>query len=63
MNWGHTGVLAGHYVRLSETTPRLANLNINTDNLIFGENSAHLAAITFQRPMRIAVFSKMILDV
>jgi hypothetical protein len=53
--WVQTGVGEGQHLKLSEAGT-LTNLLINS--LKFGENSAHMASITLQKPMRIAVHAR-----
>jgi len=49
--WAHAGTDAGTYLRIAGNP--LANAE--HDQVKFVSNSAHLAALTLQRPMRVAV--------
>ena len=53
-SWAHTGVAEGGHILL-QTNP----LNGRTfTGLTFGSNAAHIAAITLQKPMRVAVHGR-----
>ena len=53
-SWAHTGVAQGGFIRL-QSNP----LNGQTHSgLTFGSNAAHIAAITLQKPMRVAVHGR-----
>jgi hypothetical protein len=56
--WGHTGTQPGGHVRL-EASPLEG---LTRDQVTFGRNSAHLAAVTLQRPVRVAVASSEIVS-
>ncbi len=69
LDWGHVGVAPGDHLRLADSglngTSKL--LSGRSDPLAlpkpieFGRNSAHVAAITFQRPFRAAIHSAKLL--
>lgn len=53
-NWSHTGVVEGGYLNLGGNP--LNNRKLN--GLTFGRNSAHIASICLQQPMRVAVHGR-----
>jgi hypothetical protein len=52
--WTHTGTPSGHYLRIAGNP--LANVQIG--GVRFVGHGAHLAAITIQKPMRVAVHAR-----
>ena len=64
LHWGHVGVDSGDHLSLADSgllnsTKRLAP---DAPSATFGRNSAHMAAITFQRPFRAVVHTSELLD-
>ena len=64
LHWGHVGVDSGDHLSLADSgllnsTKRLAP---SAPSATFGRNSAHMAAITFQRPFRAVVHTSELLD-
>ena len=57
-SWAHTGVAAGDHLRL--TANPLAGRTFSS--LTFGSNAAHMAAITLQQPMRVAVHGRYLVQ-
>src|SRR5207237_4863152 len=55
--WLQTGVAEGGYLVLGNANNRV---KVTIDGLTFGRDSAHMAAITLQQPMRVAVHSKFL---
>jgi hypothetical protein len=53
-DWGHTGAVEGAYLRL-QASPLWGK---RIGNLTFATNAAHLASITLQQPMRVAVHDR-----
>jgi hypothetical protein len=69
LDWSHVGVDPGGYLRLAATTlmgesrplaPRVGPA-ASVGSARFGQNAAHMAAITFQRPFRAAIHSSKVL--
>ena len=69
LDYSHVGLAPGQYLRLTGqplagTTLPLASRNGPAESVgaaEFGRNSAHMAAITFQRPFRAAMHSSQML--
>ncbi len=64
LHWGHVGVDSGDHLSLADSgmlnsTKPLAPA---APSATFGRNSAHMAAITFQRPFRAVVHTSELLD-
>jgi hypothetical protein len=57
-SWAHTGVAAGGHLKL--TGNPLAGKTFSS--LTFGSNAAHMAAITLQQPMRVAVHGRYLVQ-
>jgi hypothetical protein len=65
LSWAHVGVAAGAHLPLAAVTPPL-NLNLGgsgSPKARWGQDAAHMAAITFQRPFRAAVHSSKVLAI
>jgi hypothetical protein len=65
LSWAHVGVAAGAHLPLAAVTPPL-NLNLEgsgSPKARWGQDAAHMAAITFQRPFRAAVHSSKVLAI
>ncbi len=64
LTWGHVGVEPGGHLDVEvfgTTTQRPLTASAPTVTARFGADAAHMAAITFQRPFRVAVHSSEIL--
>jgi hypothetical protein len=64
LTWGHVGVEPGGHLDVgvfAATTQRPLAVSAPTVTARFGADAAHMAAITFQRPFRVAVHSSEIL--
>ena len=55
--WVQAGVAEGQHLQLSKAGS-LKNLALPGSSLRFGENGAHMASITLQKPVRIAIHAK-----
>jgi hypothetical protein len=65
LTWGHVGVPSGGHLPLAVLTPA-PNLNLagaGSPKARWGQDAAHMAAITFQRPFRAAVHSSEVLAI
>jgi hypothetical protein len=65
LNWTHVGVPAGRYLRLSALAPA-PNLRLGgpaSPLATWGAQAASMAAITFQRPFRVAIHASEVLAI
>ena len=65
LSWGHADVVPGAHLPLAAISPPL-NLNLGgagSPKARWGQDAAHMAAITFQRPFRAAVHSSKVLAI
>lgn len=65
LTWAHVGVASGGHLPLPAITPPL-NLSLagsGSPKAKWGQDAAHMAAITFQRPFRAAVHSSKVLAI
>ena len=70
LDWAHVGVAPGGHLRLADTALAGVSLPLadpsgpvaNVGSATFGQNAAHMAAITFQRPFRAAIHSSDVLE-
>ncbi|MBI5301751.1 MAG: hypothetical protein HY868_06425 [Chloroflexi bacterium] len=58
-SWDDVGVESGKYIKIQGSP--LNNLVLG--GVMFGKNSAHLAHITLQKPMRVAIHGKHMVDI
>jgi hypothetical protein len=57
--WAHAGVDEGGYLNLQNADSRIKR---TIDGLTFGANAAHMASITLQQPMRVAVHARFLIE-
>jgi hypothetical protein len=59
-SWVNTGVEPGKYLKIQGNP-----LNTGTviEKAVFGKNSAHMAFITLQKPMRVAIHGKQMVEI
>ena len=57
--WAHTGVEPGGYLSVADAG---SLTNREMDGLRFGKDSAHMASITLQQPMRVAVHARHLIE-
>jgi hypothetical protein len=70
LDWAHVGVAPGGHLLLADTALVGVSLPLadpsgpvaNVGAATFGQNAAHMAAITFQRPFRAAIHSSDVLE-
>ena len=70
LDWAHVGVAPGGHLLLADTALVGVSLPLadpsgpvaNVGAATFGQNAAHMAAITFQRPFRAAIHSSEVLE-
>jgi hypothetical protein len=59
-SWVDTGVDPGKYLKIQGNP---LNTGTMIEKAVFGKNSAHMAFITLQKPMRVAIHGKQMVEV